>query len=80
MEQRLDNGKEQRQAEHGDGNVAQRTGIDGRVRKMAVAFIDAKAHETAPNESDGDIAGIVDAQIQARIAVEERPTDEENGQ
>jgi hypothetical protein len=71
LEQRLDNGKEQRQAEHGDGNVAQRTGIDGRAREMAIAFIDAKAYETTPNESDGDVAGIVDAQIEARIAVEE---------
>ena len=74
------------QAEHCSGYVATRGSVRGRLSMQVAALdvmvkaVDGIADHSAPEESDGDVAREVDAEVEARPAVDKRPGDEQDGE
>ena len=76
-----DDGCQERQQEDDDRDVAMAHVVDGgRGEATVEEAVDTPTYECSPEESDGDVAGIVNAQIETRPAVDQRIADEGDDQ
>jgi hypothetical protein len=76
----FDDGEDNCQYQDGHRYVTVAQRILYRNGDTTVHLVDQPSHETAPAETYQDVARIVDAQIKACIAVDERPAYQEDGE
>ena len=76
----MSNSIEHRQAQHANRHISDSDIVASRGRYSAIETIDTIANKSSPDESHGDVARIVDTQIEARPTIGERPTYQEDRQ
>lgn len=80
LEECHDDGCQEEESQDTDGDITVLDVISCRCRDTTIELVDQPADETAPEESDSDVARIVDTQIQTGVAVDERPSHKEESE
>ena len=65
-------GIKEREGEDGDGDVAEARAVADGNGNATVEAVDTIANQSTPDETDRDVAGIMDTKVEARPAVDER--------
>lgn len=80
LEECHDDGCQEEESQDTDGDITVLDVISCRCRDTTIELVDEPADETTPEESDSDVARIVDTQIQTGVAVDERPSHKEESE
>ena len=79
LEECHNDGCQEEESKDTDGDITVLDVISCRCRDTTIELVDEPADETTPEESDSDVARIMDTQIQTGVAVNERPSHKEEG-